>query len=699
MVRPALVQGLNPAQREAVLHQDGPLLILAGAGSGKTRVITSRIAALIDRGVDPEQIVAITFTNKAAGEMGERVEALLPKGSAQPRVQTFHAFAVRLLRRFADRIGFPRGFSILDRDDLLALVREAALAAGVDVKRTSAPDLAHGIGRAKERLDDAAYIAEADSDLKLAIAKTLPKYRMLQRIRGGMDFEDLVAGAVQLLEEHPDVRAQVLGEIRYVLVDEYQDTNHAQYRLARLLAGESCNLAVCGDPDQSIYGWRGADMGNILRFEADFPGAKVVLLEENYRSTATILTAANALIAHNKERKEKQLRATAGEGNPVYVRRCLDAELEARYVGERIEKLLEQGVPPGEVAVIVRTGILARAYEEALLKRNLPVTTSGGTAFTDRREVRDALCLVRLALNHADDLAAMRALKLTRGVGKRALERLTEHQRTAQGSLVDACREAERVAGLTPAQRSELKSFSGWVDGLAHSATGVEQLVAAAVEKNPVAPPTEPGAPDRQGSLNLLLDAARDQDRRKAKKPFRDRAREFLDRLALLSSSEKDEHKAERVLVTTVHAAKGLEFSHVFCVAMEEGTFPHERAVFEGTDEEERRLAYVAFTRARRQLTITYANSRAARLRSQQTRRPSRFLYELPAALLWDPVRSEPHELPPPPEEEPAPAAPAQTPTAQRPARHGTKPLLGLGLTPRKARPKSSLWSRPLAGK
>ncbi|MEZ6185627.1 MAG: UvrD-helicase domain-containing protein [Planctomycetota bacterium] len=698
MVRPALLEGLNPAQRDAVLHQHGPLLILAGAGSGKTRVITRRIAALIDRGVDPEAIVAITFTNKAAGEMSERIEDLLDRDCALPRVQTFHAFAVRLLRRFAERLGFPRAFSILDRDDHLALIREAALAAGIDVKRTSAPDLAHGIGRAKEMLDDRAYAAAADTDFKVAVAKTLPRYRALQRQRGGMDFEDLVAGAVQLLEEHPDVRRTVLSEIDYVLVDEYQDTNHAQYRLARLLAGEAQNLAVCGDPDQSIYGWRGADMGNILRFEADFPGAAVVLLEENYRSTATILNAANALIAHNTERKDKQLRATAGEGSPVFVRRCLDGELEARYVVERIEKLLAQGVPAREIAVIVRTGILARGYEEALLKRNIPATTSGGTAFTDRKEVRDALCLVRLALNPADDLAAMRALKLTRGVGKRALERLTEHQRSHAGSLVDACRDAAQVAGLTPAQRRELEGFSGWVAGLGGAATAVEHLVSAAIDKHPAGEPAEPGGPDRQGSLNLLMDAARDQDRRKAKQPFHQRAREFLDRLALLSASEKDEHGNDRVLVTTVHAAKGLEFAHVFCVAVEEGTFPHERAIQEGAEEEERRLAYVAFTRARRQLTITYASSRPARLRSQERRRPSRFLYELPADLIWDPVRSEPHELPPPPEAEPEPTpAPPAPKAAGAPARRASPRVLGLGAP--KAAAKKSLYGRPLAGR
>ena len=675
----SLLSGLTPEQRAAVLHKEGPLLILAGAGSGKTRVVTRRIAALVAQGVAPEAILAITFTNKAAGEMRERVGALLPRAEKGEgvTVSTFHAFAVRLLRRYGEARGISRGFSILDGDDRLALVREAAVVARVDPDAHRPWVLAEAIGRHKEKLDDEAALREAKDDLRRDAARVLPHYRALQRQRQALDFEDLVVESVRLLEEHPQVHSALLQRIQYVLVDEYQDTNHAQYRLARLLAGQRRNLAVCGDPDQSIYGWRGADMGNILRFEEDYPGCKVVLLERNYRSTASILRAANALIVHNSERKEKQLLPSADEGCPLEVKRCLDAQLEAEWVARRVEQALKDGVAPGEVAVVYRVAVHAEAYEEALLRRNVPCTTVGSQSFFERREVKDALAFVRLAVNGKDDLAALRALRVFgKGVGKRTLEKLAEAQKQRGASLLEVCADAGALPGLTPANRNALGAFAGLVRGVTGDAQGsVERLVTGVLGRTGIEERLrkEEGGEARVQSLQLLAQVAREADRRAARKGggggpgggggggTSGAARDFLDRLALMSQTDKSEEDKHKVVLTTVHAAKGLEFDLVIVAGLEQGMFPHWRALEEGVLEEERRLAYVALTRARQRLILTYAANRPARLRSDERRRPSQFLYELPPELLWDPDRGAQVELPPLDGEEPTPAS---TPTS-----------------------------------
>ncbi|MCO5165109.1 MAG: UvrD-helicase domain-containing protein [Planctomycetes bacterium] len=658
---------LTPEQRDAVLHRDGPLLILAGAGSGKTRVITRRVAHLIRTGARPGSIVAITFTNKAAGEMRERIHALVPDVAAAgrdgPVVATFHAFAVRLLRELGPRAGIRKDFSILDEDDQLALVREAAVAARVDVERFRAPALSHAIGRAKEKLDDAAFAAQATSDLDRAAAAVLPVYRDLQRARNALDFEDLVAQVVLLLERDPDALALVQGRLEFVLVDEYQDTNHAQYRLARLLAGPRRNICVCGDPDQSIYGWRGADMGNILRFEEDFPGAKVVLLERNYRSSPTILEAANHLIGHNAVRKDKQLRPGREEdGLPIEVRRCLDEDLEADYVARRVEEVIAMGTSPHEVAVVYRAGKQAERYEEALLKRNVPCATAGAVSFFDRAEIKDALALVKLAVNPRDDLAALRALRSTRkGVGKATLDKVHELQRRHGVSIVEACGRAGELPTVTRATREALLGFAALVREVNGAASGpAAPLVQKVLERSGLEAALRQGGEDgaaRADNLGVLVDAARDADRRAARGGEAG-ARGFLDRLALLDGQDrKDEEAPDKVTLTTVHAAKGLEFDVVFVVGLEQGLFPHERALAEGQLEEERRLAYVAFTRARKRLVLTYAGLRKARNPADERRRPSTFIYELPPTLLWDPERRAPADLPE--REAEQPAAPA----------------------------------------
>src|SRR5579883_83418 len=640
-----LTEGLTPEQKEAVLHRDGPLLIVAGAGSGKTRVVTRRIAHLIQAGVSRDSVLAITFTNKAAGEMRERVLELVPrkKGLNGPFVSTFHSFAVKVLREHAPLVGFGKDFSILDEDDQLALVRECAIAARVDIEKHRPPLLAHVVGRAKEKLDDAAFAANASSAVEQAVARILPLYRDRARARNAFDFDDLVASVVKLLESRPDLRKELNDRLRYVSIDEYQDTNHAQYRLARLLAGERENLVVVGDPDQSIYGWRGADMRNILRFEQDYPRARVIRLEKNYRSTATILEASNALISKNTERKDKQLVATGAKGGPIEVYRALDEEYEAAWVATRVERAIQMGTKPREIAVIYRANALSRRYEDALLKKGIPFATVGSPSFFERREVKDALSYLRLAANPRDDLAALRAIKTPpRGLGARTFEKLHGFQRERAVTLVEACEKAGEIQGLSPHARATLEGFGGLARELERGAKGpVEDLVKKTLERTNfeghLLASDEKGR-ERCDNLKALVEAAREADQRGG-----EGARGFLEGLALRDAQDSDEDERERVTLTTVHAAKGLEFDVVVCVGLEEGLFPHQRALEEGQIEEERRLAYVAFTRAKKELVLTYASVRGQAV--AEHRPPSTFLLELPRELLWDPERRKPPEL------------------------------------------------------
>jgi ATP-dependent DNA helicase UvrD/PcrA len=672
-----LLGGLTEQQRSAVLHTDGPLLILAGAGSGKTRTVTRRIARMVADGISPDAILAITFTNKAASEMRERVEVLLEdpgerllirEGEKRPQVtvSTFHAFAVKLLRRYADRVGFSRRFAILDPGDQLGLVREASVAARVDPKRFKPADLMHGIGRAKERLDDALVNKEAHTDLQRAVCAVLPVYRDLCQKRDAMDFDDLVGKAVQLLEESEDVSLAVQDLLRYVMIDEYQDTNHAQYRLARALTRVHGNLAVCGDPDQSIYGWRGADMANILRFEEDFPGTKLVLLEHNYRSTATILKASNHLIEHNGERKEKQLLATGAQGGDIEVVGCVDGEQEANYVARKAKQAIDEGYPAGEIAVVFRAKIHARAYEDALVQHEVPCALSGATSFFERAEIKDALAWIRLALNPRDDIACLRALRQFGRIGKRTIDKLHLAQRSEGWSLLEAAQRGEQVPGITEVTWRRLHVFAAKIASLAERGEqGVEALVTGAVQELDHHHEAEDvRAEIRRENLQKLQSAAISADRRAAQEgrvALAKRGREFLDRLALIDAQDRqnldaksEQLRAERVTLTTVHAAKGLEFGLVFCVGLEEGLFPHWRALAEGQVEEERRLAYVAFTRAKERLVLCYAAQRGGpnfgeaseKRRANMRRQPSRFLYELPGDLLYDPILREQMELP-----------------------------------------------------
>jgi DNA helicase-2/ATP-dependent DNA helicase PcrA len=618
----------------------------------------------------------------------------MPAVSEKPAISTFHSFAVRLLRQYAGRLGFDKGFTILDSSEHLALIREAAVSALVDVQKFKPPLLAERVGRVKELLDDEGFAARASSHLDRSVAKILPIYRELQRARGALDFEDLVAEAVKLLEAHSDVRSALLGRIRFVMIDEYQDTNHAQYRLANLLAGERENLCVVGDPDQSIYGWRGADMKNILQFEEDYPRAKVVLLERNYRSTATILRASNHLIGHNAIRKDKQLLPTGEEGRPIDVLPCADAEMEADAVARRIKRFIDRdGVRPNEIAIAYRGKVHAPRYEEALLRHGVPASVVGSISFFDRREVKDTLSFVRLAVNPKDDLAALRALRVqTKGVGKKTLEKLHELQRTRGLSIVEACKRASEVPSFTAKRRAVLERFAETVERLQAAAQGaVEDVVAAAIAE--VFVEEDEGDDTRSGNLRKLTEVARKADKRAGGGGRGGgRTRDFLDRLSLIDAQDKkDDDGTERVVLTTIHASKGLEFDVVFVVGLEDGLFPHHRSVEEGHLEEERRLAYVAFTRARKRLILTYANNRTSRISKASKRRPSIFLYELPSELLWDPQLREPMILP-------DRDGGDEEPTPEPRAKLHSKPKKGklIGVAPARGEAAVPLWKRGL---
>ncbi len=691
----SLLDDLTPAQREAVQHRDGPLLVVAGAGSGKTRVITRRVAYLAEQGVSPRNILAITFTNKAAGEMRERIEKLL--GEKTPvTVSTFHSLCARLLRRWATRIGYEPGFAILDAADQRSAVREALTEVAADIKQFPPPKVSHAIGRAKDRLEGPKDLAgRATGRFENVVAKAFEVYQDLLKTRNAFDFDDLLTKTVELIRDHDDAREALQDRFRYILIDEYQDTNHAQYQLAQLLAKQHRNLNATGDPDQSIYGWRGADIGNILRFEKDFPGAKVVLLEKNYRSTNTVCRAANGLIKHNKRRKEKTLVTDNEEGAPVELHAASDDTAEARHVGQRIEDLVQRDTRRDEIAVFFRTNALSRSIEQELRMRNIPYVVVGALSFYERKEVKDVLAYLRVLANPRDDASTIRVIQTPpRGVGTRSIQRLRALAAEHAVPLIDAIRFADQIAELPKKARAGLRALEETFDRLrAGLQDSAENLVRAVVqETNYIAYLQQeyPEEDDRASNIEALVAGAREFDKRtqsvspptyvkgsgdcgaephksarareKVKKPQGSLFAEpeapealafvagddddvlpamppglqgFLEQISLLAESEAAEEQdvREKVQLMTVHTAKGLEFDNVFIIGLEDGLFPNARAMEEPEGvEEERRLAYVALTRARKRLYLSYAHERS-RFGKTASGIPSGFLFEIPGEV------------------------------------------------------------------
>ena len=624
---------LNPEQRAAVEAMDGPVLVLAGAGTGKTRVLTTRFAHIMLTGrAAPGQILAVTFTNKAAREMRERVGAILGRPAEGLWLGTFHALCARMLRRHADLVGLTSGFTILDADDQLRLLKQVMEAARVDVKRWAPQALMGMVQRWKDRgvIPDRVPVSE-ETDFAGGQAKALyAAYQARLRQLNTADFGDLLLHMTEILRIRPEILAEYGRRFRYILVDEYQDTNVVQYMWLRLLAQAHRNICCVGDDDQSIYSWRGAEVENILRFEKDFPGAVIVRLEQNYRSTAPILAAAAGLIAHNEGRLGKTLRPGRNDatGEPVQVFSLWDAPEEARMVGERIEALRSEAHRLSEMAILVRTTAQTRAFEERLIAQSTPYRIIGGLRFYERAEIRDAVAYLRVLHQPADDLAFERIVNLPRrGVGDMALRSMHEAAREQQIPLARAAEGLVRSGGLRGKVREGLlglfDGFKRWREALPRDG---HVLVAETMldESGYTGMWQQDKSPDAPGRLENLKELVR------ALGDFESLAG-FLDHVSLVMENEENA-EGDRVSMMTLHAAKGLEFDTVFLPGWEEGLFPSQRTLDEGGLkglEEERRLAYVGLTRARQRAIVSHAANRAL-YGTWQSSIPSRFVEELP---------------------------------------------------------------------
>ncbi|MEA4889825.1 MAG: UvrD-helicase domain-containing protein [Clostridiaceae bacterium] len=661
-----LLSGLNPEQAAAVQHHLGPLLILAGAGSGKTRVITHRIAWLVSvLGVRPSAILAITFTNKAAAEMKSRIEELVGAASQYMWVGTFHAMMIRILRRYADRLGYDRNFTIIDIDDQVKLIKSCLSDLNLDEK-AFAPKAVHGqISAAKNALiGTKQYTGEAGADFRLGkIARVYERYQEKLKKSNSMDFDDILFEAVGLLSNHPDVLAEYQDRFQFILVDEYQDTNHAQYKLVHLLSAKHENLCVVGDDDQSIYSFRGANIQNILDFEKDFKNCRVIKLEQNYRSTGNVLKAANAVINLNRGRKQKTLWTQTDDGEPITFLRAENQNEEGRYLANEIDRLVVRSGQQHyrDFAVLYRLNALSRNLEQALREQGIPYRIFGGMRFYDRKEIKDVLAYLRLILTAEDDLSLNRIINVPRrGIGDAtvsALEILAGREGTSQlaicaraGEFAELQRMAGRLQGfaalierLRAGLLQEDLTFAAYIEWVEQESGLIQEMIDQR-EKSSLG-----DSVDRIENLKELLSDALEFERQRKELRERDDVselapedsdllavglpdvlRSFLERAALYSEMDEDRENQDYVRLMTIHSAKGLEFGTVFLVGAEEGLFPGYRAMGSEADiEEERRLAYVAITRARSKLYITTARSRLV-FGQTQSMQVSRFVREIP---------------------------------------------------------------------
>jgi len=628
-----LPEGLNPVQWEAVTHTEGPLLIVAGAGSGKTRVLTHRIAHLIqEHGISPFEILAITFTNKAADEMKSRVGALVGPVAEKMWVSTFHSACVRILRRDADRLGFPKAFTIYDQADANRLTGYVIRDLGLDPKKFPPRSIHATISAAKnDGLSAAAYAERAQVVFERKIADVFTEYQARLLRAGAMDFDDLLGNTVVLLERSPDLLEHYQRRFKHVLVDEYQDTNTVQNKLVLLLTKQHRNVCVVGDGDQSIYRFRGADMRNILEFEDAFPEVTVVVLEQNYRSTQTILSAANAVISNNLSRKPKELWTDRGDGHPL-VRYHADDEVdEAQWVTREIARLHDGGdMRWSDIAVFYRTNAQSRVLEEHLARMGVPYKVIGGTRFYDRREVKDALAYLKAVVNPSDEVSVKRVLNNPkRGVGDSSIGKLDGHASAHGWSFMEALRRSGD-AGVGGKAVKGIAEFLELVDGVAHLAADDKPapLLEALLERSGYLDELRAERTiESEGRLENLAELVGSAQEAES-------VAQFLEQVSLVSDADEIDGDASQVVLMTIHAAKGLEFPAVFIIGMEDGVFPHLRSIGEPEElEEERRLAYVALTRAQDRLYLTHAWSRTL-FGGTQYNPPSRFLDEIPEELI-----------------------------------------------------------------
>ena len=628
---------LNERQREAVAHGDGPLLVLAGAGSGKTRVITTRVATLVDAGVSPHAVLALTFTNKAASEMRHRLGSMLGGRAAELWMSTFHSAAAQILRRHIHHLGYTASFTIYDEQDCAKLLRQCMSEEGIGDQAGAPAAIAWAIDRAKndglgpEELARRPLAGDA-------IVRVYRRYQRALQRQNAVDFGDLIMLAARVLRERPDVLGYYRTRLRHLLVDEYQDTNRAQYVLLRLLAaGERPNLCVVGDDDQSIYGWRGAELRNILDFERDFPDATVIRLEQNYRSTKTILAAAGAVVANNADRKGKTLWTANPQGAPVTVAVAEDDLAEARLVMSEIRRMAAAGRALHDVVIFYRTNAQSRAVEEAAMRFALPYAIVGGIRFYERKEIKDLLAYLRVLANPADDASLERIINTpARGIGEQTVGALRAAARDAGIALAELLQLGAPVPGLGGSSSTRVRTFAELLRELAAALEGdsLAALLERVLDLTAYRDRLEDAGADRASrveNIDELLAVARDFDERSpAGEDTRARLQRFLEEAALVTDWDRQSESRDRLTLMTLHTSKGLEFPIVFIMGMEEGIFPHQRTLDDAQAlEEERRVCYVGMTRARVELYLTRAERRL-RFGTVSERPPSRFLEEIP---------------------------------------------------------------------
>lgn len=639
--------GLNPQQAEAVINTEGPMLIMAGAGSGKTKVLTCRVANLLQKGVRPYRILAITFTNKAAAEMRERVNNMSGPAAKDVWLFTFHAFCARFLRMEIDKLpGYGGNFAIYDTADSQNLIKQILKEMNLDDKRFQPSGILSRISNAKNALQDAAAFARQAGDFyEQKVSDIYSRYEQKLQLNNALDFDDLLMLSIKLLQENKEVREKYQDRFDYLLVDEYQDTNHAQYLLTKFLAAKHRNICVVGDADQSIYGWRGADIQNILDFEKDYPDAKVIKLEQNYRSTQIILDAANAVIENNTGRKPKNLWTENKSGADIIYFQAVDERDEARFVIEQLQNLQRtENKKLGDMAILYRTNTQSRIFEEMLIKSGISYNMVGGLKFYERKEIKDIIAYLRVIFNPADSLSLLRIINVPkRGIGDASLAKIQAYAAANNVSLFEAVSNAAAIDGLSSRFVSKLDDLAGIIFELMNLANEapVEDLIDRVLRDTGYLEELEnertPQAQSRIDNLHELISVAQEF----AASEEENNLENFLAHVALVSDIDDTELGEDAITLMTLHSSKGLEFPVVFLVGMEEGLFPHARTLMDETEiEEERRLCYVGITRAKEKLFLSSTKMRTI-YGNTVTYPPSRFLQEIPARLVKTIKRQE----------------------------------------------------------
>jgi len=634
---------LTPSQRKAVFHKEGPLLVLAGPGSGKTRVITCRIAALIDSGIKPYNICAITFTNKAADEMRQRAVALGVSGGAH--ISTFHSLCVRILRQYADRAGIKANFSVYDEADQSKCIKQAVKDCELDATNFPPARMLEYISKLKNMLIDVDFFkAQADEFRTEKIAKIYSHYQRILTEHNALDFDDLLMKTAFLLESYPDVCCELGNRFKFLLIDEYQDTNHAQYRIAKALVSQHNNICATGDPDQSIYRWRGADLRNILDFEQDWPDAIIVKLEENFRSKPEILGVADKLIAENKNRKPKKLIAIKPPVGKVVLTQFEDETEEAQAVAQQVKELTDEGASLKDIAVFYRVNAMSRVLEEAFIQNKIPYQIVRGVEFYNRKEIKDLLAYLKILVNPSDDIALLRIINTpSRGIGKTTIDRVRAYAARHSISFFEALKKAKNIDSLSKGVQAKLGAFINMQERFKKDISGkVAPLAERVFVKSGLSEFLRcAGEEDAIENVNELINSAAQYDQQTQTPTLLD----YIQQISLFSDVDRYDTSSERVALMTLHAAKGLEFENVFIVGLEEGLLPHEKSNTDDQEdlEEERRLFFVGITRAKVGLYISYARYRT--IRGQMLRgSPSPFLFELGSMAAFAPGQLVRHE-------------------------------------------------------